>query len=1218
MKKILICFLISLFPAAAFAAPSGYNPQEIKDKLKLTSEELDSRLDLTDSAYDQLMSTPVITDDAYADCHNGLAETGGEIKALVEFRKNLSDLVEKLEKDSPKPDDMQELRDLKAYAGERTEAILGRYKEARRKLEQIAKRMEEQQQAAASGQPDAQNAGPRAVELEKERQLKAMEEARAIGDKEKEFAAIKQFAGMDPQKGGRMLNSFFDGLSPEERGKYAEQLKTGAPSVNLAGASSVPGINEHGPRPLTKPMGAAVPGIGGAAVPADNASAAGALQARPDKDGKPFITSNDMKQGMWSAVGKFSPSLAAPHLRETKLDIAADAKTDWLEKKQRALLDQAGKTKDASEKAQCLTAAGNIEKLKSTKAAVADLDGSDQRSQALGEWNTSVSRLMDNSQEGRSEKALVDKKAAQDAEYAGLKTDEERAAWIKAHGQEYDETGKKMGDFYVDNPEYLKARKTEADAQLYMRSHMADFKDGTQFTSDELGLQLPPGQKVVISRRPENAADGARGIAFTDAKGLSHFQSFDDRVCVNEVIDPSGEKRVIEQRLSKDGTVNTVETRPNGKLFRTEETRPDGTVALELYGDDGKAVASKVRKPDGSQIEAVVLNKEGIKRTVFTDAKGAGTFTLESLTGKDGYPRQSGRVVDGRLVMDKMELDASTVKTRTGDYVFETTKDGKSAGFEVDMDAIKRLPDAQRAEAAKAAADVLAGGNAAQAGPLKQFITQVDKQSKPGDQVSILTGKDAKGNPVYQSNILTADGHQKQMVGQWTKLSKEESAGLASDVGLDINVRSAGKNEDISKNPYIKPFRFSGDNTLDSYYAESRTTGNWATGYGAEADNYIHRYASDSGAAITSIKTGTKTLYSSPNALGQTGIAMGTLGKGAVQLTGSGIALVSAGTIGWADKNLQDGFMERAKANFYGNDVSRTLAKNYLGERYEQGYAALGVKEDHNIQNVGKEMASMGRPTMGAVLQGGVEFSNGMATSLMMAPLGGPLTNIAGKAGTVGTVVTKGYGAYKTVKGVYDAGASGVEFVQAYRGFDENDPASKERYYAAVTGLTANALKAPQTVGSVFKLSADVKEVKNAFTGKPQSSVLGPDGKPYQKPPEELSGFTKFITGKNEPGLLTKLMTKDISMGLDPKINVNLSNNPLSSAEKWASAKVDKWIGKPAEMPKPGLILPGQVQPNPDARIFIPGQPAPNANPDAKIIIPGEPAANPGAKLIIP
>lgn len=114
-------------------------------------------------------------------------------------------------------------------------------------------------------------------------------------------------------------------------------------------------------------------------------------------------------------------------------------------------------------------------------------------------------------------------------------------------------------------------------------------------------------------------------------------------------------------------------------------------------------------------------------------------------------------------------------------------------------------------------------------------------------------------------------------------------------------------------------------------------------------------------------------------------------------------------------------------------------------------------------------------------------------------------------------------------------------------------------------------------------------------------------------------------------------MTKDISLGLDPKLNINLANNPVSnavnSAERWASAKVDRWIGRPAELPAPGLILPGQAVPNPGARLIVPGQAVPN--PDAKIIIPGAGAGsgldkevkiwlpgrvtvNPGAKIIIP
>ena len=97
-------------------------------------------------------------------------------------------------------------------------------------------------------------------------------------------------------------------------------------------------------------------------------------------------------------------------------------------------------------------------------------------------------------------------------------------------------------------------------------------------------------------------------------------------------------------------------------------------------------------------------------------------------------------------------------------------------------------------------------------------------------------------------------------------------------------------------------------------------------------------------------------------------------------------------------------------------------------------------------------------------------------------------------------------------------------------------------------------------------------------------------------------------------------MTKDLGGGLDPKINIDLSNNPVSRAvnavDRWATAKVDRWSGKDSEIAKPGLIIPGQAIPNPDAKIVVPGQAVPR--PEAKIIVPGQAAAKPDAVIIIP
>ena len=1211
MKRVLLLLCLFLLPAAAYAGPSGVDANGIKESVRAAGEDIAARLAAAEAGYRRLISSTAVDAAAYAEYRGGLAGTGEAVKVLSGHVKSFSGFMAGLERTDPKPDDIESLRALNTYAEERKEAAEARYAEALRKLDQLDIRIKAR--AAAYARALGLNLDPAAAEKEKQRQLKAAQAARDMGNKERELDAIMQFSGLDPQKGAEMMGQFFDGLSPAERGVFSEQLKAGAPAVTK-GPQQAPPSGGPAPKPLYRPMGAVVPDMSGAQA------AAGAAAAQPVKKSKPLFTGNDLSLGLWSAVDKFSPATAAPHLREAKLTAAADAKTDWLDKKRQDFLALAAGAKDEEERAGHQRTAARIDGLLAKKNAISGVDGVDQRSAALGEWNTSVSRLMDGSLEGTSEKALVDRKAALDAEYAGLKTDEERARWIKERGGEYDESGRKLAAFYLNNPEYLKARRTEADAQLFMRSNMANFKDGTEFTSDELGLKLPPGQKVSIG----SLKDGVRGISYTDKNGLSHFQSFDDTVRVNEVADPSGEKHVVEVRLAGDGTVNTAERLADGRLFRTEQKKPDGSITAEVYGADGKAVASRLTKPDGSTVEALVLEKEGVKRLIYTDPKGAATYEVSSLAGHDGYPKQSGRIVNGVMVMDRLDLDPATAKVRTGENLFETRAGGKVTGAEVDMEAIKRLPEAERAAAIRAAAAALGGGDRNKAGPLYQFMAQAARQGGPGAKMDFVAVTDEKGSPLYLATIISANGSRKQVLGQWDKLSRAEAVGLPSDVGLNISVRCGATGEDISKRNYLKLFRFNGDNITDRYGSEGRVTGNWFVGYGAEADNFIHRSYSGTNRDFKTIKTGTEELYTSPTIFGHAGNAIGTLGKGAVQLTGSALAVAGAGTVGWADKDLQAEFLERAKSNFYGNDVSRALGRDYIGGRYEEGYARLDVKEDRNIQNVGREMASMGQPTLGAVLQGGVNFSNGVATTLITAPLGGPLAGALGKTGTVGATVAnaagKGYGAYKGVKGVYDTGASGVEFVQAYRAFDENDPASKERYYAAITDLTAKGLNAPKTVSGAFKLAATAKEVKGVLTARGPSPILGADGKPYQAPPEELSDFRKFMLGKNEPGVLTRVMTKDISRGLDPKINLDLSNNPVSnavnSAGKWAGARLDRWAGMPEEMPKPGLILPGQAAPNPDARIIIPGRAAPV--PEVKLIVPGQAAANPDAKIIIP
>ena len=1205
MKSRLLLLLLCLWAAPVSAELSGIDIPGTKDSVRTACAGIEAGLAGAEARYRVLASSAMPAPEAWAAYRDGLAETGEAVKGADAYVEEFSGLMEGLEKADQKPDDMNDLRVLRAYAEARRDAVQAHYAAALQKLDQLEERL-------ASSVPVPLD--PAAADAEKKRQLQAAEKARQLGDKGREFAAIRQFSGLDPQRGGEMMNKFFDGLSPAERGDFAVRLQEAKRPAVKGGSALAPGARV--PKPLYRPMGAVVPGV---SDPRDEGLAQGRADAgKPARKEKPAVTGADLRLGMWSAVGKFSPGLAAPHLREASLEQAAGAKADWLGKKRQDFLALAAGAKSPEERAGHERTAAGIDALLAKRGPIGELGGAGERGEALGEWNSSVTRLLDGSQEGKTERELLERKGALDAQYAALKTDAERAKWLKERGAEYDENGGRLAAFYQGNREYLAARAAAAESQRFLRASLPNFSDGTNFTAGELGLPLPPGQKVSVSA----LKDGPRGVSYTGADGLAHFQSFDDTVRVNEFLDASGGKRSLEMRVAADGTVNSAERLPGGQLLKTEQRRPDGTLTVEVYGPDGKAAASRLTRPDGSSVEAQVLGKEGVKRVIYTDAKGAATWEAASVAG--GYPKQSGRIVGGVMVLDRLELDPKTAKVRTGDYILETRGEGKPQGLEVDAEAIKRLPEAQRAAAAREAADALAPGDKHRAGPLAQFINQASRQGGPGGQTSIIAAKDDKGNPVYLARITYADGSFKEVLGQWDKLSKAEAAGLPSDVGLNISVRSGATEKDLAERQYLKLFRFCGDNVTDRYGAESRVTGNWFVGYGAEADNYVHRSYSGTNRDFKTIHTGTEELFTSPSIFGHAGNAVGTLGKGAVQLTGSAIAVVGAGTVGWADKHLQAEFLERAKSNFYGNDVSRTLGRDYLGDRYTEGYAGMKVDDTRNIQNVGSEMASMGRPTLGAVLQGGVEFSNGVATSLITAPLGGPVTGALGKTGTVGATVAnvagKGYGAYKSVKGVYDTGAAGVEFVQAYRAFDEHDPASKERYYAAVTDLTAKGLNAPKTVSGAFKLAETAKDVRGALSGKGPSPILGADGKPYQAPPAELSDFRKFMLGKNEPGMLTRVMTKDLGGGLDPKINIDLSNNPVSRAvnavDRWATAKVDRWSGKDSEIAKPGLIIPGQAIPNPDAKIVVPGQAVPR--PEAKIIVPGQAAAKPDAVIIIP
>jgi len=123
MNIYALAFVLALAAAPAFAEPSGYDCQKIADKLTTACDELDGRLDQADTAFDLLLSTPLVTAEDYAALNGDLDDIKEGLKELDIFTETLSGAVEKLEKRDPRPDDLQDLQDLKTAADKRTAEI---------------------------------------------------------------------------------------------------------------------------------------------------------------------------------------------------------------------------------------------------------------------------------------------------------------------------------------------------------------------------------------------------------------------------------------------------------------------------------------------------------------------------------------------------------------------------------------------------------------------------------------------------------------------------------------------------------------------------------------------------------------------------------------------------------------------------------------------------------------------------------------------------------------------------------------------------------------------------------------------------------------------------------------------------------------------------------------------------------------------------------------
>lgn len=578
-------------------------------------------------------------------------------------------------------------------------------------------------------------------------------------------------------------------------------------------------------------------------------------------------------------------------------------------------------------------------------------------------------------------------------------------------------------------PDSLKAPSARRAAEL----RNAGIPDGKTFTAAQLGVTLPGLSPTTVFTKTTH--NGRAGFEYKDAQGRLRFESLDQSLTRQEILVQGN------------------------SLFIERQTLPSGQVIISVLGSKNERFSSTTYVPVGH-----------------------GRFR-SAPEGRE-WPKTTGRFVQGEFVAERIEFE-------NGNYQIPAGKDApgvwilkrsntETIGWTVDGLAFQSIPDpAERSrQIEKTIAWIVRRSS------LGQGVSDAQFQYRADSMASFLKDRFRHARPDVQAIQISFDGSGKMTLNEFNPQGVHQTVAVfeptgtgwgdevhRNGIGLSLYSRHA-RSLDDPQAQFVKFAQYLGNwgRELFSSRVESNTHKwySWITGPKvSEAPIVTRTYRrpdgtwEDRGHRVEKTKVD---LYAGPGIVGVTGEAVGTLGRGVVDLTGAAVSVSLAtnplylGVVkatGGDIRAAQEDLLARAKVNFFNNAVSTQLGENLFGERYTQGKSRLNLDYNRYIQNVGNEMAGYGYAKTGMVLQAGVGVANEVPTLLL---LGGTLSWV-GKAGRVGKIVETGAATYMGAQVVYGAGKATYNFTDVALNGDLNS----EQGLRAIHDLAYNVFMAPMT-----------------------------------------------------------------------------------------------------------------------------------------------------------
>lgn len=600
-----------------------------------------------------------------------------------------------------------------------------------------------------------------------------------------------------------------------------------------------------------------------------------------------------------------------------------------------------------------------------------------------------------------------------------------------------------LAELAREQPEYFEGRQAWAAFVGHNREQLAEFPEGTVFHPDELGLPARPEMNGAVTRVTRQGSAGVEWMV----GGLRHFQTLDGSHSLDERrVD--GQTRFVASVWNRGRlTVSTLDERLNPTVHVIFEPMEDGRfTSSTLSATDDAAQLGSPPRTIGRFVDGVFV-PESIETA--TGVQERPDPELPELWIARDFPRDESQGAARAVTLDASAL--ASIEEPNARH-----------------ERIRRLAEWLQLHHPFQHANRVPLSSGQMRAMLEDFFQHpANRDAARRGAVTIALAPDRR----IIIRRQTAQGEQR-LIGVF---ERRLDGVTGEGQGLSLYSQGVGSGARLELLSQYTALGVRDDFAYASQHDQLLTNANTITVTGVVTARRMHRHPGGGEAPGQRRTIETQLLFEGPGIVERLGVGAAAVGESFVDIGGAVVAVSLAdspaylGFVALAGGDAEAARRDlnrRAWANFIDNAASRRLREAYFEDE------RVSFDPSRRIQNVGQELA-LTHPAIGAALQGGVDYANGVFQSAVMVRGFGGIARYIGTlqnpaARIAGGVALQGYGAIQTAGGFSQYLEVGIEFHDALRRYDPGDPASQARYYAALRRTVSEGLAASMDIADGF------------------------------------------------------------------------------------------------------------------------------------------------------